>query len=79
MAPDVLASIVPTHLPLKDARAVWTEQFELLYVKAILGKTDGNVTRAAELAGVNRRSLQRLIANMQLRSRDRCSDSDSEE
>lgn len=69
MAPDVLASIVPTHLPLKDARAVWTEQFELLYVKAVLAKTDGNVTRAAELAGVNRRSLQRLIANMQLRSR----------
>ncbi len=78
MAPDVLASIVPTHLPLKDARAVWTEQFELLYVKAILGKTDGNVTRAAELAGVNRRSLQRLIANLHLRSRERSGDSDDE-
>jgi transcriptional regulator with GAF, ATPase, and Fis domain len=76
MAPDVLASIVPTHLPLKDARAVWTEQFELLYVKALLAKTEGNVTRAAELAGVNRRSLQRLIANMHLRSRG--SDSDQE-
>ncbi len=69
MPPDVLAHIVPTHLPLKDARAAWTEQFELLYVKAILAKTDGNVTRAAELAGVNRRSLQRLMANMQLRTR----------
>jgi transcriptional regulator with PAS, ATPase and Fis domain len=69
MSPDVLAHIVPTHLPLKDARAAWTEQFELLYVTAILAKTDGNVTRAAELAGVNRRSLQRLIANLQLRAR----------
>jgi DNA-binding NtrC family response regulator len=54
---------------LKDARAVWTEQFEFLYVKAILAKTEGNVTRAAELAGVNRRSLQRLIANLNLRNR----------
>jgi DNA-binding NtrC family response regulator len=70
MPADVLANVVPTHLPLKDARAAWTEQFELLYVKALLAKTDGNVTRAAELAGVNRRSLQRLIANMQLRKGD---------
>jgi DNA-binding NtrC family response regulator len=63
-----LEEIVPTHLPLKDARLVWTEQFEILYVKALLEKTSGNVTRAAELAGVNRRSLQRLIASLGLRS-----------
>ncbi len=62
------SSIVPIHLPLKDARAVWTEQFELLYVRALLEKTAGNVTRAAELAGVNRRSLQRLIASLGLRA-----------
>lgn len=66
---DALAHVVPAHLPLKDARALWTEQFELLYVKAVLAKTDGNVTQAAELAGVNRRSLQRLIANLNLRTR----------
>jgi transcriptional regulator with GAF, ATPase, and Fis domain len=60
-------AIVPVHLPLKDARAAFTEQFELLYVRALLDKTGGNVTRAAELAGVNRRSLQRLIASLGLR------------
>ena len=65
-SPD-LDGIVPTHLPLKDARAAWTEQFEFLYVKALLAKTQGNVTRAAELAGVNRRSLQRLIASVGIR------------
>jgi transcriptional regulator with PAS, ATPase and Fis domain len=58
---------VPIHLPLKDARAAWTEQFELLYVRSLLEKTGGNVTRAAELAGVNRRSLQRMIASLGLR------------
>jgi DNA-binding NtrC family response regulator len=62
-----LEEVVPSHLPLKDARLVWTEQFEILYVKALLEKTSGNVTRAAELAGVNRRSLQRLIASLGLR------------
>ena len=65
-----LEDVVPAHLPLKDARLVWTEQFELLYVKALLEKAAGNVTRAAELAGVNRRSLQRLIASLGLRDDD---------
>ena len=63
----IASSGIRCLVPLKDARAAWTEQFELLYVKALLAKTDGNVTKAAELAGVNRRSLQRLIANLNLR------------
>jgi transcriptional regulator with PAS, ATPase and Fis domain len=68
--PADVETIVPTHLPLKDARAVWNEQFEMLYVKALLAKTKGNVTRAADLAGINRRSLQRLIAGLGLRDQD---------
>ena len=66
-APPGSEPVVPIHLPLKDARAAWTEQFELLYVKALLAKTEGNVTRAAELAGINRRSLQRLVASLGIR------------
>jgi transcriptional regulator with PAS, ATPase and Fis domain len=66
-AVDAVQPVVPIHLPLKDARAAWTEQFELLYVKALLAKTQGNVTRAAELAGINRRSLQRLVASLGIR------------
>ena len=58
---------VPVHLPLKDARAAWTEQFETRYVEALLAKVGGNVTRAAQLAGINRRSMQRLIASLGLR------------
>jgi transcriptional regulator with PAS, ATPase and Fis domain len=66
-APDGFAPAVPTHLPLKDARAAWTEQFEIRYVEALLARVGGNVTRAAQLAGINRRSMQRLIANLGLR------------
>ncbi len=55
---------VPVHLPLKEARVAWMEQFERCYVEALLRRTGGNVTRAAELAGVNRRSLQRIIASL---------------
>lgn len=71
-----LEEIVPLHLPLKDARQAWTESFESIYVRSMLEKTGGNVTRAAELAGVNRRFIQRLIARLGLRGGD--DDDDSE-
>ena len=43
-------------------------------MKALLAKTGGNVTRAAELAGVNRRSLQRLIAGLGIRDQQDAKD-----
>jgi transcriptional regulator with PAS, ATPase and Fis domain len=65
-----LEALLSLDLPLKDARTRWSEQFESLYVSAILQRAGGNVTRAAELAGVNRRSLQRLMVHHGIRSRD---------
>jgi DNA-binding NtrC family response regulator len=65
-----LETVVPLHLPLKDARQVWTESFEHIYVRSMLKKTGGNLTRAAELSGVNRRFLQRLVARLGLRASD---------
>jgi DNA-binding NtrC family response regulator len=62
-----LRDIVPLHLPLKEARQAWTESFESIYVRSMLEKTGGNLTRAAELSGVNRRFLQRLVARLGLR------------
>jgi transcriptional regulator with PAS, ATPase and Fis domain len=71
---DALESIVPLHLPLKDARQSWTESFESIYVRSMLKKTGGNLTRAAALAGVNRRFLQRLVARLGLRANDSSND-----
>ncbi len=56
--------LVPVHLPLKEARVAWMDQFERRYAEALLKRTGGNVTRAAEIAGVHRRSLQRLLASL---------------
>ena len=64
--PSGVDAIVPLHLPLKEARLAWTSAFESIYVRAMLQKTGGNVTRAADLAGVNRRFLQRLVARLGL-------------
>jgi transcriptional regulator with GAF, ATPase, and Fis domain len=66
--PPGLATLVPVNLALKEARQAWTEQFENVYVRALLEKTDGNVSRAAEAAGVNRRFLQRMMARLGIRS-----------
>jgi DNA-binding NtrC family response regulator len=66
--PPGLEALVPTHLPLKEAREAWTDLFEGAYARALLKKTGGNVTRAAEKAGVSRRFLQRLLARLGIRS-----------
>ncbi len=75
-APPGLEALLPMDLPLKEARELWTNRFESLYVSALLRRCHGNVTRAAELAGVNRRSLQRLMAQHGLRSGDGDDDAD---
>jgi DNA-binding NtrC family response regulator len=66
--PPGIEALVPTDLPLKKARAAWVARFETLYIQALLRRTGGNVTRTAQLAGVNRRWLQRLIASLGLRT-----------
>jgi transcriptional regulator with PAS, ATPase and Fis domain len=56
--------------PFKDARIHWTQQFEGIYVRALLARTGGNVTRAAELAGISRRFLQRTMVRLGMRTGD---------
>jgi transcriptional regulator with PAS, ATPase and Fis domain len=67
-SPTVLSpgieAFVPLHLPLKEAREAWAQEFDAVYVRALLDKTGGNVTRAAEAAGVSRRFLQRMLARI---------------
>jgi transcriptional regulator with PAS, ATPase and Fis domain len=60
--------LIPLDRPLKDARQAWILGFESVYVRHVLARANGNVTHAAELAGVSRRFLQRLIARLGLRT-----------
>jgi transcriptional regulator with PAS, ATPase and Fis domain len=62
--PRGIETIVPLHMPLKEARAAWSRAFDSIYVRAMLDKTGGNVTRAAQAAGVSRRFLQRMLARL---------------
>jgi DNA-binding NtrC family response regulator len=69
-APLALQALVPADATLKDARERWTEHFERLYVSTVLHRTGGKVRRAAEVAGVNRRTFQRMMAEHGIRSSD---------
>jgi DNA-binding NtrC family response regulator len=63
--PPALEALVPSDLPLKEARDAWMESFERSYVRNLLKKAGGNVTRAAEMAGVNRRYLYRMMERLE--------------
>ena len=57
-------------VPLKSARDQLVEEFERRYILAALAETGGNVTRAAELAGVHRKFIHRAIRRYGLRGDD---------
>jgi transcriptional regulator with GAF, ATPase, and Fis domain len=56
-----LAEQIDLTVPFKLARRSWTRA----YVAALMQSTSSNVTRAADVAGVSRRFLQRLIARLE--------------
>ena len=61
---------------LPEARHLAIDEFEKSYLEALLVAAGGVVSRAADLAGVSRQLLTRLLAKHRLRMRDRMSDQD---
>jgi DNA-binding NtrC family response regulator len=69
--PDHLASPQPDgkvepvaavgNLPLKDAKEEWMRRLEAAYLKELLDRHRGNISQAAREAGVDRKTLHRLI------------------
>ncbi len=67
---DVVRSAIDLSVPLKNARDRMVEEFEKAYLLAALAESGGNVTRAAEIAGVNRKFIQRAMHRYGLRGSD---------
>ena len=59
-----------TTLNMKEARKAALRQFEKQFLNQLLTKTTGNVTKAAQLSGMTRQSLQRLMRRYGLHSKD---------
>ncbi len=52
---------IDTTLPFKEAKERWNDHFERRYLGAVFASHDGNITRAAEHAGINRRHFRELL------------------
>ena len=61
---------VDLSVPLKQARDALIEEFERTYLREALAKTGGNATRAAQIAGVSRKFVQRALDRLELRDDD---------
>jgi transcriptional regulator with GAF, ATPase, and Fis domain len=61
---------IDMSVPLKVARDRLLDEFEQSYLREALALTSGNVTRAADLAGVNRKFIQRAMRRLGLREEE---------
>jgi len=69
-APAPTGAAALAAMPYKDAVAGARERVSREYLVALMTEFEGNVTRAAERAGVERESLHRLLRKHGLRSED---------
>lgn len=54
-------SDIRLRLPFEEAKREWIDIFEKEYLNYLLARTGGNITRAARVAGVNRKTIHRLL------------------
>ena len=68
--------VVDTTLGFKEAKERWNDHFERRYVAAVFAAQAGNVTRAAEHAGLSRRHFRELLYKHGLVERPASGDAD---
>lgn len=51
----------PSPLSYREAKEAWLATFEKNYLQSLLDSTSVNISRAAEIAGINRKTIHRLI------------------
>ncbi|MBQ6103383.1 MAG: hypothetical protein IJL06_06890 [Kiritimatiellae bacterium] len=61
---------VTADRPFKDAKGELIGEFEVAYIRDLLKRNAGNVSRSAREAGIERAYLQRLVKKFGLRDRD---------
>ncbi|MEL6182345.1 MAG: helix-turn-helix domain-containing protein, partial [Myxococcota bacterium] len=57
-------------IPFKEAKNQLIEEFEMAYWTRLLERTDGNVSKAARIAGVHRKSLEYILKKLDISRKD---------
>jgi DNA-binding NtrC family response regulator len=60
------AAGVPIDLPFKDAKNQLIERFEVMYWQRLMEQTEGNITQAARIAGIHRKSVEYILKKLGL-------------
>ena len=47
-----------------EARRQWLDAFQLHYIRVLLEEHEGNISRAARAAQMDRRSIQRMVKRL---------------
>jgi len=55
-----------TSIPYREAKKIWLATFEKNYLLSLFENTSYNISRAAEIAGINRKTIHRLIKRYNL-------------
>ena len=66
-ATDAALAELDIDLPFKDAKARLVDAFERAYWSRLLERTKGNVSAAARIAGIHRKSAEYLLKKLDLR------------
>ena len=61
------ARLETTSLPLKDAKEQWMSVLEASYLRRLLESHDGNISAAAKVAGIDRKTFHRLVTKHGIR------------
>ena len=64
---ELQTEILSYNLPLKEARKKWVGKFEKSYLLNLLTKCNGNISKVAKLAQVNRMTIYRMIHNLNIK------------
>jgi DNA-binding NtrC family response regulator len=67
---DLLQQAIEQELPFKDVKNKLIEDFELAYWRHLLERTSGNVSKAARIAGVHRKSVEYILKKLELTRED---------
>ena len=71
MGSDSMAkTALDENLPFKDAKSRMIEEFEVAYWRGLLERTDGNISKAARIAGVHRKSVEYILKKLDLTRED---------